>query len=112
MNAPFVTSLGVRDETIQIVGAGSDAWPETITIKVHCAEVWDAVRVAASLSTTVRAVKQAALAVLMPDIDMLDTMVVKMHGAEISNEAVSLKDAGAKNGTTLLIMSRRRRAVR
>lgn len=111
MSAPFVTSLGVRPETVSLTdGSGSRA--NVITLRVHGAEVWDAVRVEANASTPVRHVKQAALAVLMPDVDALDGFVVKLHGNEIRNENLSLTDAGVKNGATLLIMSRRRHAVR
>ncbi|MEO7997884.1 MAG: hypothetical protein ABI852_10590 [Gemmatimonadaceae bacterium] len=111
MSAPFVTSLGVRAETVSLVASNASR-ADVITLRVHGAEVWDAVRVEANASTPVRHVKQAALAVLMPDVDELDAFVVKLHGSEIRNENLSLSDAGVKNGATLLIMSRRRYAVR
>lgn len=111
MSAPFVTSLGVRPETVSLVD-GNASRANVITLRVHGAEVWDAVRVEANASAPVRHVKQAALAVLMPDVDTLDGFVVKMMGTEIRNENLSLADAGVKNGATLLIMSRRRHAVR
>ena len=113
MTAPFVTSLGVRPETIRLVtsDAASDGGA-VLALRVHGAEVWDAVRVEASDSTLVRRVKQAALAVLMPDVDGPDAYVVKLHGGEIRNEGLSLAAAGVKSGATLLVMSRRRRAVR
>jgi hypothetical protein len=117
VTAPFVTSLGVRPETIRLVetatASGTSAGRDPVlTLRVHGAEVWDAVRVEASDATLVRHVKQAALAVLMPDIDELDGFVVKLHGNEIRNEDLTLSAAGVKNGATLLVMSRRRRAVR
>lgn len=111
MSAPFVTSLGVRAETVSLVDSSAPR-ANVITLRVHGAEVWDAVRVEANASTPVRHVKQAALAVLMPDVDTLDGFVVKLRGNEIRNENLSLTDAGVKNGATLLIMSRRRHAVR
>jgi hypothetical protein len=49
---------------------------------------------------------------LMPDIDDLETFVVKLHGFDIVNEDASLQAAGAVDGSTLLIISRRRRPVR
>jgi hypothetical protein len=109
VSAPFVTSLGVRPETIRLVTSDSDP---ILTLRVHGAEVWDAVRVEANESALVRHVKQAALAVLMPDVDLPDGYVVKLHGNEIRNEGLSLAAAGVKTGATLLVMSRRRRAVR
>ncbi|MEP6780357.1 MAG: hypothetical protein ABJC26_10750 [Gemmatimonadaceae bacterium] len=111
MSAPFVTSLGVRGETVRLLNAAVPS-DSVLTIRVHGAEVWDAVRVEANASTPVRHVKQAALAVLMPDVDALDGYVVKLGGTEIRNENLSLTEAGVKNGATLLVMSRRRRAVR
>ncbi|MEO7999619.1 MAG: hypothetical protein ABI852_19360 [Gemmatimonadaceae bacterium] len=113
MSAPFVTTLGVRPETISLLdsaAAGSRA--NVITLRVHSAEVWDAVRVEALASTPLRDVKQAALAVLMPDVDALDGIVVKLHGSELRNEQLTLGECGVKNGATLLVMSRRRHAVR
>ena len=114
MNAPFVTTLGVRPETVSLLDSATAAGPRTnvITLRVHGAEVWDAVRVEAIASTPVRHVKQAALAVLMPDVDALDQFVVKLQGREIQNEGLSLAESGVKNGATLLVMSRRRHAVR
>ncbi len=113
MSAPFVTSLGVRAETIRLVdGAATDSRNAVLTLRVHGAEVWDAVRVEANATTPVRHVKQAALAVLMPDVSALDGFVVKLAGQEIRNESLSLSAAGVKNGATLLVMLRRRRAVR
>lgn len=114
MKAPFVTSLGVRPETISLLDSAAASGPRTgvITLRVHGAEVWDAVRVEAMPSTPVRHVKQAALAVLMPDVDAIDGFVVKLHGNAIRNESLALSEAGVKNGATLLVMSRRRHAVR
>ena len=113
MSAPFVTGVGVRAETVRVAGATNpDSTDNLLTIKVRGAEVWDAVRVEAIASAAVRDVKHAALAVLMPDVDMPDGFVVKLHGAEIGNENLSLREAGVKDGATLLVMSRRRRAVR
>ncbi|MBC8089164.1 MAG: hypothetical protein H7Z40_18015 [Phycisphaerae bacterium] len=114
MSAPFVTTLGVRPEAIRLVDGTSPVTPRDslITLRVRGAEVWDAVRVEASASTPVRNVKQAALAVLMPDVDTPDLFVVKMQGRELRNENLSLSDAGVSNGATLLVMSRRRHAVR
>lgn len=114
MSAPFVTSLGVRPDTIRLVDGASPASPRDslMTLRVRGAEVWDGVRVEAAASTPVRNIKQAALAVLMPDVDTPDLFVVKLQGSELRNESLSLTEAGVKNGATLLVMSRRRHAVR
>lgn len=105
----FVSSLRARDEAIRLVA--EDATP-LWTVRVQGAEVWDAVRVVVQPHTAVRDVKQAAMAELMPDVDAIDGYVVKLRGIEIVNENASLEAAGALDGSTLLVMSRRRRPVR
>ena len=104
----FVNSLRARDEAIRLVAdSATDVW----TVRVQGAEVLDAVRVVVQPSTLVRDVKQAAMTALMPDVDAIDGYVVKLLGIEIVNENVSLESAGALDGSTLLVMSRRRRPV-
>lgn len=103
----FVNSLRARDETIRLVAEGaSPAW----TVRVQGAEVWDAVRVVVVPRTLIREVKQAAMAQLMPDVDSIDGYVVKLLGIEVDENA-TLEAAGAVDGSTLLVMSRRRRPV-
>jgi hypothetical protein len=79
---------------------------------VQAAEVWDAVRVEVTPETPVRDVKQAAMALLLPDVEQIDSYLVKLHGAEVSNEAQSLQAAGARDASTLFVTARRRRPVR
>ncbi len=105
----FVNSLRARDEAIQLAPDGAaGVW----TIRVQGAEVLDAVRVVVLPTTPVRDVKQAAMTALMPDVDAIDGYVVKLRGIEVTNESASLESAGALDGSTLLVMSRRRRPVR
>ena len=105
----FVNSLRARDEAIRLV---ADNVPASWTIRVQGAEVLDAVRVVVQPTTLVRDVKQAAMTALMPDVDATDGYVVKLRGIEIVNENATLESAGALDGSTLLVMSRRRRPVR
>jgi hypothetical protein len=106
--APFVASLRVRPDVVRL---GSDS--ETrLTFRVEMPEVWDTVRVEAPGSTTVREVKDAALAVLFPDADFPDDYVVKLNGYELREEHASLANARVKDGSTLLLTFRRRRPVR
>ena len=109
----FVNSLRSRDDAIDLAGAaiGAGATPAW-TVRVQAAEAWDAVRVTAMPATSVQEVKRAAMAELVPDIDDTDSFVVKLRGIEILNENASLEAAGALDGSTLLVMSRRRRPVR
>jgi hypothetical protein len=104
-----VTTLRVRPDTIALAPEHAGViW----TLRVQSAEAWDAVRVDVVPDTSVRDVKQAALATLMPDVDDVDAFVIKLRGAEIHDESLSVRGAGAIDGSTLLIMSRRRRPVR
>ena len=105
----FVNSLRVRPETIRLA---NEQAPVLWTVRVQAAEVWDAVRIEATPDTLVRNVKQAAMALLLPDVDQIDSFLVKLHGAEVTNEAQSLQSAGARDASTLFVMGRRRRPVR
>jgi hypothetical protein len=48
------------------------------------------------------------MAALLPDVEQGDDYLVKLRGALIVNEAVSLATAGVKEASTLLITARRR----
>jgi hypothetical protein len=107
--AQFVNALRVRPEVLRLAPTGTEApW----TLRVQAAEAWDAVRVECTPDTPVRDVKQAAMANLLPDIAQLDAYVVKLHGAEIRDESVSLRQAGARDASTLFLTSRRRRPLK
>lgn len=112
MTAPvmaFPNMLRARPGTLTLAPAGAAVvW----TLRVQAAEAFDAVRVECTPDTTVRALKQAAMAVLLPDIEHHEQYVVKLRGAEVSNELLSLQQAGALNASTLFVTSRRRRPVR
>lgn len=111
MTERWVNSLRSRETPIRLAGEGATpAW----TVRVQAAEAWDAVRVEVVPRTLVREVKQAAMAELMPDVDTVDGIdgfVVKLAGIEV-DESATLESAGVQDGSTLLVMSRRRRAVR
>lgn len=107
--AHFVNSLRVRPEVIALAGAQA---PMVWTLRVQAADVWDAVRVEVTPETPVRDVKQAAMALLLPDIEQVESYAVKLYGAEVLNEAQSLQSAGARDASTLFLTARRRRPVR
>lgn len=109
MNVPFVTSLRSRNEVIVIGEAVGD---NVLHLRVEIPEVWDVVRVDAQSTDTVRAVKLNALDVLCPKALFPDDYFIKLVGREIFDESMSLKDAGARNGSIFLVTHRRRRAVR
>jgi hypothetical protein len=105
----FVTSLRTRADGIRLA---SEQAPIVWTLRAQCAEAWDAVRVDVVPETRVLDIKQAALSLLLPDVDDLDGYVVKLHGFELRDESAGVQSTGAVDGSTLLITSRRRRPVR
>jgi len=105
----FPNTLRVRPGILSVTPNGA---PAVWTLRVQAADAWDAVRVECTPDTTVRAMKQAAMADLLPDIEHHEQYLVKLRGAEIFNEALTLQQAGALNASTLFLTSRRRRPVR
>lgn len=105
----FVSTLRAQPDTIVLA---SEQAPVVWTVRAQCADVWDAVRVSVVPETRVRDIKQAAMSVLMPDVQAIDEYVVKLHGIEVRDELAAIGQSGATDGSTLLIMSRRRRPVR
>jgi len=110
MSATLVSTLRARPDVVRLPGVGTGN--ETISVRVQVPEVWDAVRIEAPPSATVQEVKRRALAELMPDETVVEEFVVKLLGHEVLDESVTLEQAGARSGSTLLLTSRRRRPVR
>jgi hypothetical protein len=107
----IVSTLRARPNLVRLGANGNAA--DTIVVRAQVPEVWDAVRIEAAGSATVLEVKRRALAELVPDEAAdAEQFVVKMRGFEVLDETLSLHDAGVRNGSTLLITSRRRRPVR
>ena len=104
----FVNSLRAHGDAIRLAPEGAThVW----TIRVQAEPVWDAVRVMVIPATRVGEVKRAAMAALMPDADDVDGYVVKLRGFLV-DESSSLDGVGALDGSTFLIVSRRKRPVR
>jgi hypothetical protein len=109
MTDHFVNSLRVRPEVLRVAPADVlSPW----VVRVQAAEAWDAVRVECTAQSTVADVKRVAMRNLLPDIGEHDTYMVKVGGAEVGNEAVTLQAAGVQNATTLFLTSRRRRPLK
>lgn len=114
--APFVTGLRARPATIDLSRAGEPS----MTVRVEVPEVWDTVRIVASLNEPVVSIKRAALDALCPHEalavtnhgDVAEEYIIKLRGWEVLDESLSLSDAGAINGSIFLLTHRRRRAVR
>jgi hypothetical protein len=107
MTIPFVSRLRARRESV-LLGPQDG---ETIDVRVEIPELWDVVRIVASPSETVLAVKVAALAALDPRGDQRD-YVMKLRGFEMLDEQHTLAEAGAEQNSTFLLTHRRRRPVR
>ncbi|WP_396223667.1 hypothetical protein [Gemmatimonas sp.] len=105
----FANQLRVRPEVLHIAPAGAAA---TWVVRVQAAEAWDAVRVACAPQNTVQELKRAAMANLLPDIAEIDAYLVKLHGAEVTQESVTLQAAGAQDASTFFLTSRRRRPLK
>ena len=105
---PFVATLRSRPGIIRI----GDNAANVLTVRVQSAAVWDVVRVEASPAEPVLSVKVKALEALLPNADFHDEYVMKLNGFEVMDEHASLTEAGAVNGSTFLIMHRRRQPVR
>ena len=108
MTVPAVAELRARREFIRLGAPGEEVW----SVRVEIPEVWDLVRIDAPPSTPVALIKQRALDELVPDAPASDQWVVKLHGFEVLDESVSLMDAGARNGSTFVVMGRHRKPVR
>ncbi len=104
---PFVSGLRTRGEPSKL---GSQSGP-VIHLRAQVLEAWDAIRIDADPSATVKTLKQLALKELYPDVRPDDDYVVKLNGWEILDENVPISSTDAKNGSTFLITDRRRRPV-
>jgi hypothetical protein len=108
VTGPPVAQLRAGPESIRLGAPGEDVW----TLRVEIPEVWDLVRIDAPPSTPVAIIKQRALDELVPDAPASEQWVLKLYGFEVLDESVSLIDAGARNGSTFVVMGRHRRPVR
>lgn len=108
MSRPFVDQLRARAEAIVMGEPG----PDDLTIRVQAAELWDTISVKAPATLAVLDVKLRALDVMHPSVTVHEDFVLKLHGIEVLDETVSLREAGIRDGSTLLMMYRRRRPIR
>jgi hypothetical protein len=104
---PFVTGLRVQGEAFKL-GSGNGG---VLHLRAQVLEAWDAIRIDADPSASVKSLKQLALRELSPDVRKEDEYVVKLNGFEILDEAAPISSTAAKNGSIFLITDRRRRPV-
>ncbi|MGK2962399.1 MAG: hypothetical protein ACSLFK_09680 [Gemmatimonadaceae bacterium] len=108
MTAPFVTEIRAPHDVIALVGGEGPV----VHLRVQVAELWDVIRIDAPASSPFTAVKKAALAAFYPaGAEALD-FVGKVRGFEILHEGENLEKCGIRDGSTILLTSRRRRPVK
>ncbi|MGH7602973.1 MAG: hypothetical protein ACRENK_03135 [Gemmatimonadaceae bacterium] len=104
---PFVNSLRTQGDPFKL---GSPS-PQVLHLRAQVLEAWDAIRIDANPSASVKSLKQLALKELFHDAHAEDDYVVKLHGFEILDEDAPISSTPAKNGSIFLITDRRRRPV-
>lgn len=104
---PFVSGLRTQGPPFKL-GAQSEP---VLNLRAQVLEAWDAIRIDASPTASVRSLKQLALRELYPDPRHEGEYVVKLHGFEILDEDAPISSTPAKNGSIFLITDRRRRPV-
>jgi hypothetical protein len=105
--APFVSGLRTQGAAFRL---GTGTGP-VLQLRAQVLEAWDAIRIDADPSASVKSLKQLALKELYPDAQKDDQYVVKLHGWEILDENAPISSTDAKNGSIFLISDRRRRPV-
>ena len=103
---PFVNTLRTHGAPLRL-GSGS---ADVLHLRAQVLEAWDAIRVDADASASVKSLKRLALQTLYPDVNE-DDYVVKLHGWEILDENAPISSTPARNGSIFLISDRRRRPV-
>ncbi|HEY3112408.1 MAG TPA: hypothetical protein VGJ62_01840 [Gemmatimonadaceae bacterium] len=80
-------------------------------LRAQVLEAWDAIRIDADPSATVKSLKELALKKLYPDGSKENEYVVKLHGFEVLDEDAPISSTAASNGSIFVITDRRRRPV-
>lgn len=104
---PFVSGLRTQGGAFRL---GSASGP-VLQLRAQVLEAWDAIRIDADPSASVKSLKALALKELYPDVQHDDQFMVKLHGWEILDENAPISSTAARNGSIFLITDRRRRPV-
>jgi len=105
---PFVSGLRTQGGAFKLGSASGQA---VLQLRAQVLEAWDAIRIDADPSASVRSLKHLALKELYPGIQSDDQYMVKLHGWEILDEDAPISSTAAKTGSIFLITDRRRRPV-
>lgn len=103
-----VLALRARPEAVIVGEAGA----ETIAVRVQMPELWDTIVMRCAPGCSVAQLKSAALQAFGQRHHPAAEYVCKLRGHEIRYEGVSLREAGARDGSTILLTFRHRRPVR
>lgn len=106
-STPFVSGLRTQGRSYKL-GSGSGS---VLQLRAQVLEAWDAIRIDADPSASVKSLKHLALKELYPGVQNDEEYVVKLHGWEILDEDAPISSTAAKNGSIFLITDRRRRPV-
>lgn len=106
---PWVQQIRTRPG---VVAVGAPSGDDVLHLRVEMATEWDAVRVEAMPTDSVRSLKLNALDAFAPGALFPDEFMIKLRGHEILEESMSLADAGAIDGSIFLVAHRYRRPVR
>ena len=83
-----------------------------MNLRVQLLERWERLPFSVAPETPVATLKRDALTAFGLADATLSDYVVKLRGWEVLGEQNSIAESGARDGSTYLIMLRRRRAVR
>lgn len=109
MSSAFVNTLRNQGAPLRLNGSGQGG--NLLRVRAQVLEAWDAIRVDADPSASVRSLKELALRELYPDPAHAVDFMVKLRGYEVLDEDAPLSSTGARDGSTFLITDRRRRPV-
>ena len=84
----------------------------TFTLKVTLADTWQPLPLSADANEPVARVKARVLAASAIDAASAGDFEVKFGGALVRDESRTLAEIGASDGAALIVLPRRRRAVR
>lgn len=83
-----------------------------MNVRVQLLERWDRLPFSVAPETPVATLKRDALAAFGLKNAAASDYVVKLRGWEVMGEQGSVAESGARDGSTYIVMLRRRRAVR
>jgi hypothetical protein len=106
-STPFVSGLRTQGAAFKL-GSPTGA---PLQLRAQVLEAWDAIRIDADPSASVKSLKQLALKELYAGVRDDDQYMVKLNGWEILDENAPISSTDARNGSIFLIADRRRRPV-